>query len=77
MRLHSLNTSFVCVQDRCFAAAAGGVRKNRTLTRHPSLGCCRVLAVLASSYLESITYGHSVLASICRRFMTFYEISTT
>jgi len=25
-------------QDRCFAAAAGGVRKDRTLTRHPLVG---------------------------------------
>ena len=25
-------------QDRCFAAAVGGVRKNRTLTPHPLVG---------------------------------------
>ena len=73
----SLMSMFVGKQDRCFAAAAGGVRKNRTLTRHPSLGCCRVLAVLASSRPETRTYGHPVLASICRLFMSLYEISTT
>ena len=74
---HRPISSFASKQDRCFAAAAGGVRKNRTLTRHPSLGCCRVLAVLASSRPETMTYGHPVLASICRLFMNFYEISTT
>ena len=74
---HRLVSMFVGKQDRCFAAAAGGVRKNRTLTRHPSLGCCRVPAVLASSHPETITYGHPVPASICRLFMNFYEFSTT
>ena len=64
-------------QDRCFAAAVGGVRKNRTLTPHPSRGCCRVLAVPASTPSRIRTYRKPALASTWRILSRFYAVSIT
>ena len=38
MPCHKRFQGFGRYQDRCFAAAVGGVRKNRTLTPHPLVG---------------------------------------
>ncbi len=63
-------------QDRCFAAAVGGVRKNRTLTTHPSAGHCRVPAVPAGTHAGSTTCRQPVLASTGHAQRSCVEIST-
>jgi hypothetical protein len=69
--------SFAGREERCFAAAVGGVRKNRTLTPHPSQGCCRVLAVPASTPSRIRTYRRLVLARTSRVHTRALVISIT
>ncbi len=69
-------------QDRCFAAAVGGVRKNRPLTTHPMLGsrtrtCVRGCQLVSAQAVAAFpfTLVHARAHSSTSTKLTTWEFS--